>query len=168
MVPSLLFDISGIDLDRVKHGPDVIERVNPHRGAMRMIDAIVYETPDLSEAIAYKDVRCDEFWVPGHIPGRPIFPGVLMIEAAAQLASFTCLRRLPGQSFMGFAGVDGVKFRGQVLPGDRMYLLLKEFEFRRRRCICDMQGLVRGQIVVEGRIIGMPMEVREPSEPAAP
>ncbi len=110
--------------------------------------------------MAYKDIREDEFWVAGHIPGQPIFPGVLMIEAGAQLASFSCLQRMPGQAFMGFAGVECVKFRGQVFPGDRLYILLKEREFRRRRCVCDIQGLCRGTQVFEGVITGMPMQVK--------
>jgi len=111
----------------------------------------------LTYAVAWRDVRDDEFWVPGHIPGRPLFPGVLMIEAAAQLASFMVLRRLPDHDFLGFAGVDDVKFRGQVVPGDRLYVLMEQTEFRRRRCICNTQGLVRGEIVFEATITGMPM-----------
>lgn len=161
MAPSLLFDISGLDMDRVQYTVEDIERINPHRGAMRLIDGIIHATDDLTELIAFKDVRADEFWVPGHIPGRPIFPGVLMIEASAQLASFSCLSRLGGESFMGFAGVDGVKFRGQVIPGDRLIVILKEQQFRRRRCICKTQGLVNGSLVFEAVITGMPMEVRE-------
>ena len=160
MPPTLLFDLAGIDIDQPVCDAAAIEAVNPHRGAMRLIDAITYATDDLTELVAYKDVRDDEFWVPGHIPGQPIFPGVLMIEAGAQLASFSCLQRMPDQSFMGFAGVERVKFRGQVFPGDRLYILLKEREFRRRRSICDIQGLCRGAHVFEGVITGMPMQVK--------
>ena len=83
---------------------------------MRLIDGIVYATDDLVYTLAYRDVRDDEFWVPGHIPGRPLFPGVLMVEAGAQLASFVCLTQLKTQ-FMGFAGIEAVKFRGQVQAG---------------------------------------------------
>jgi 3-hydroxyacyl-[acyl-carrier-protein] dehydratase len=157
MVPSLLFDIAGIDLNQVRVGPAELERVNPHRGAMRLLDGIIHLSPDLNEALAFKDVRPDEFWVPGHIPGRPIYPGVLIIESAAQLASYMTLIRMQGQKFMGFAGVDGVKFRGQVVPGDRLLLLGKELEFRPRRSICQAQGLVRGTLVFEATITGMPM-----------
>lgn len=159
MAPPLLFDISQIDLNQVILGPDEIERVNPHRGAMRLIDGVVYDrlAPEPSRLIAFKDVRDDEFWVPGHIPGRPIFPGVLMIEAAAQCASFVSLRKLGDQAFMGFAGVDDVKFRGMVKPGDRLYILIEETEFRRRRCVCQAQGYVNSNLVFEACITGMPM-----------
>lgn len=157
MAPSALFDISGVDLTRVVHDVAAIEAVNPHRGAMRLIDGIVYDSPDPVELAAFKDVRHDEFWVPGHIPGRPIFPGVLMVEAAAQVSSFSVLRRLQPGCFMGFAGVDGVKFRGQVKPGDRLVILCKELEFRPRRMISATQGWVNGNLVFEGTITGMPI-----------
>jgi len=157
MAPTLLFDIDKLDLTRTIHDPEAIEQVNPHRHPMRLLDAIAWESEDLVYAVAYHDVLDDEFWVPGHIPGRPIFPGVLMIEAAAQLASFICLRKLPEHDFMGFAGVEHLKFRGQVQPGHRLYILMKETELRRRRCVCDTQGLVDGEIVFEAEITGMPM-----------
>ena len=158
MAPPLLFDVSKVDPDQAVHDMATIERINPHRGAMRMLDRIVYQSEDLKHWVAVKDVRDDEFWVPGHIPGRPIFPGVLMIEAAAQLASFIGLYRFGGNiEFMGFAAVDDVKFRGQVQPGDRFLLLAQELEFRPRRCISRCQGLVDGSLVFEGTVTGMPM-----------
>lgn len=157
MAPPLLFDISGLDLTKVQHDAAAIEAVNPHRGAMRMIDGIHYTTDDLACLLAYKDIGHDEFWVPGHIPGRPIFPGVLQLEAAAQLASFSCLKRLKPGQFMGFVGVDEAKFRGQVVPGDRLLILCREIEFRPRRMISKTQGLVNGNLVFEAQITGMPI-----------
>lgn len=157
MAPTLLFDISGIDLGSDLYDTAAIEAINPHRGAMRLIDAIVYESDDLTEYVAHRDIGADEFWVEGHIPGRPIFPGVLMIEAAAQLSSFITLKKMTGEAFMGFAGVDRVKFRGQVKPGDRLVILIRETEHRRRRCTCLAQGLVGGNLVFEATIKGMPM-----------
>lgn len=157
MVPALLFDLSGIDLNQTQYDVAAIERVNPHRGAMRLLDGVIHMPPEKDRALAYKDVRAEEFWVPGHIPGRPLFPGVLMIEAAAQLASFVFLSRMPAVKFLGFAGVEDVKFRGQVVPGQRLLLLGKQVEFRPRRIICQAQGLVGGTTVFEGTIIGMPM-----------
>ncbi|MFA9477485.1 3-hydroxyacyl-ACP dehydratase FabZ family protein [Phycisphaerales bacterium AB-hyl4] len=160
MAPTLLFDISHVDMDKTRFDAKHIESVNPHRGAMRLLDGIIWQSEDYKHTVAYKDVRDDEFWVPGHIPGSPVFPGVLMIETAAQLASFVCLIRLPDEAFMGFAGVDKVKFRGQVVPGDRLVLLCEETEFRRRRCVCNTQGFVNGNLVFEAVITGMPMEVK--------
>ncbi|MEO1237997.1 MAG: beta-hydroxyacyl-ACP dehydratase, partial [Planctomycetota bacterium] len=75
----------------------------------------------------------------------------------AQLSSFITLRKLTDQAFMGFVGVDGVKFRGQVTPGDRLLILCRETQHRPRRCTCLVQGLVDGQLVFEAIIKGMPM-----------
>jgi 3-hydroxyacyl-[acyl-carrier-protein] dehydratase len=157
MPPQLLFDIGAIDLSKTVGGVQEIERVNPHRGAMRMLDGICHIDADLSGGVAFKDVRDDEFWVEGHIPGRPLFPGVMMIEAAAQLASYITLMKQREVKFMGFAGVDHVKFRGQVVPGDRLIVLTKLLDYRPRRSICATQGLVKGNLVFEATITGMPM-----------
>jgi 3-hydroxyacyl-[acyl-carrier-protein] dehydratase len=157
MAPSLLFDISNIDIDRVVHSVEAIEKLNPHRGHMRMLDRIVHDDFESGELIAFKDVRAEEFWVAGHIPGRPLLPGVLMIEAAAQLASFQMVRKMKDSQFMGFAGVDDVKFRGQVVPGDQLMIMIKEVAFRPRRSVCDAQGLVNGALVFEAKITGMPI-----------
>jgi 3-hydroxyacyl-[acyl-carrier-protein] dehydratase len=155
MAPQLLFDISGIDFDRVEMDAHAIERVNPHRGNMRLLDGVFHVTDDV--AVAYHDVRDDAFWVAGHIPGRPIMPGVLMIEVAAQLVSLCSLRRLKDANFLGFSGADDVKFRGQVEPGQRLIVLASVSNFRPRRCICKTQGLVDGTLVYEGTITGMPL-----------
>ena len=159
MAPQLLFDLSAQDLDKVLYGSDHIESYNPHRGCMRLLDAIVWEdvNDDVTHAIGYKDVRDDEFWVPGHIPGRPVFPGVLMIEAAAQFASYVTMRKFDKIDFIGFAAVDKVKFRGQVVPGDRLYLLIDGFNMKPRRAICNAQGVVNGNLVFEATITGMPI-----------
>jgi 3-hydroxyacyl-[acyl-carrier-protein] dehydratase len=155
MVSSLLFDIDHINLNQMMVDVNGIERLNPHRGFMRQLDGVIWHDPGMTVAVAFKDVRDDEFWVPGHIPGRPILPGVLMIEAGAQLASFMTMHRTEGLKFIGFVGCDNVKFRKQVEPGDRLILLGKGIKFHPRRCTCDVQGLVRGSLVFEARITGM-------------
>ena len=146
-----------MDLDHIIYGPEHIESYNPHRGVMRLLDAIVFESEDHLQAVAYRDIKADEFWVPGHIPGRPIFPGVLMIEAAAQFASYLTKRTFPQLGFIGFAGVDEVKFRGQVVPGDRLFILIQGINMKPRRSICMAQGLVNGNLVFQAKITGMPI-----------
>lgn len=157
MAPSQLFDISGIDWQEVAFDADAVEQVIPHRGHMRMLDGVFHMADDFSRAVGYHDVRDDEFWVDGHIPGRPLLPGVLMIETAAQLASFVMLKRLGSDKFVGFVGTDDVRFRGQVVPGDRLLILVVEQKFSARRFVCATQGIVNGQIVFEAVIKGMPI-----------
>lgn len=157
MASQPLFDITGADFDRPRYDPAAIEAIIPHRGAMRLLDGIVHESPDRLDYAAFHDVPRDGFWVAGHIPGRPIFPGVLQIEAGAQLACFVCMSKLPQIRFMGFAGIDDVKFRGQVLPGDRLVVLCHELELRPRRSVCAAQGWVHDKLVFEATITGMPL-----------
>ena len=132
-----------------------IERYNPHRGAMALLDAIVWHDAELTRAVAIKQVRDDEFWVSGHIPGRPLMPGVLMVEAGAQLASFLYYKRSGLDTFAGFTRIEDTAFRGQVFPGDTLYILCREVRYSPKRFITDIQGVVADQIMFEGRITGM-------------
>ena len=107
--------------------------------------------------VGLRDIKADEWWTRGHVPGRPLFPGVLMIEAAAQLAGFFGKKVLGSQRFIGFGGVDKVKFREAVVPPAKMYILAKGIEVRPRRIVCDVQGVVDGRLVFEGQVTGVPM-----------
>jgi 3-hydroxyacyl-[acyl-carrier-protein] dehydratase len=157
MPPALLFDISGIDLDKVLYDQEVIRQCNPQRGDMEHLNGIVYTDAPSGRIIGYKDVRDNEFWVPGHIPGRPLLPGVIMIEAAAQLASFYTKKVLEWQGFIGFGSVDECKFRMQVCPGCRLYLVGEKIWERHRRLCCRVQGLVKGQLAFDCSIVGTQM-----------
>jgi 3-hydroxyacyl-[acyl-carrier-protein] dehydratase len=156
MPPSLIFDISGIDLSAIAADQQAIREVNPQRGDMEQLNGIIWFNHD-GCLIGYKDVRPDEFWVSGHIPGRPLLPGVLMIEAAAQLSSFYVKAVLKTPGFIGFGGVESCKFRQAVEPGARLYMLAKQLPGRHGRFKSIMQGLVNGQLVFEATIIGAVM-----------
>lgn len=155
-VPSrYLFDISPIDLNRVAITAEEVARINPQTGDMRQLDHVIWLNEDVSRALGVKYARDDEFWVPGHIPGRPLMPGVLMIEAAAQLSSILYHQKVEQPEFAGFTRCDEVAFRGQVVPGDTLYLLSEEVSFKKRRFICRTQGIVNDKLVFEGKITGM-------------
>jgi len=157
MPPQFLFDLSTIDLNKILFDQDAIRQANPQRGDMEMLNAIIYADPTKGEILGYKDIRDNEFWVAGHIPGRPLFPGVLMIEAAAQVASFYTKRIVGWEGFIGFGGVTDTKFRQQVPPGVRMHLVgLKTWE-RHGRIGCNVQGVVNGQITFETSVVGTQM-----------
>lgn len=154
MPPKFIFDITGMDLNKILFDQAAIRECNPQRGHMEHLNAIVHADPAKGEIIGYKDVRPDEFWVEGHIPGRPLLPGVIMIEAGAQLASFYTRKFVGWKGFIGFGGVEDCKFRLPVSPGCRMHLLGLKLWERHRRIGCRIQGLVNGTLVFEAGIIG--------------
>ena len=155
MPPTLLFDLSALDLDAVAAGPERIREINPQRGDMEHLDCVVWQ--ERGRILGYKDVRHDEFWVPGHIPGRPLLPGVIMLEAAAQLSSYLTRVYVGWEGFIGFGGLEDVKFRAAVEPGKRLYLLADLIEARHRRIKANIQGVVDGVVAFEAVIIGTKM-----------
>lgn len=150
-----VIDISTIDLTEVAISADEVGKMLPQCGDMRHLDHIIYHTPNYSHGVGIKYVRNDEFWVPFHIPGRPLLPGVLMIEAAAQLCSIMFRRKTGKDNFLGFTRCDHVSFRGQVEPGNELILTQEVLKFGHRRMVCKTQGLVNGRMVFEGQITGM-------------
>jgi len=155
MPPQPLIDLALIDPERVIADREQIYQINPHRFEFQQLDRICMLDLEKGLIAGVREVRDDEFWVRGHIPGRPIFPGVLMIETAAQLVSYFVMKQQPGKGFLGFGSVDGVKFRGAVVPGDRILMLGRLQELRTRRITGLTQGYVGDRMVYEGLITGM-------------
>ena len=155
MPPSLLFDLSRIDLTTVEYRREDIAEVNPQSFEMAQLDGIIWHDLDKLLCLGYKDITDHEFWVHGHIPGRPIMPGVIMIEAAAQMASFFMKRIYGLEGFIGFSGIDDTKFRGTIVPGDRLYLLAHICKVRSRQFSARVQGVVNGVMAFDTLISGM-------------
>ncbi|MCR9116039.1 MAG: beta-hydroxyacyl-ACP dehydratase [bacterium] len=155
----LLVDLNAIDLDNVVATIDEIRQINPQRHEMEQINAIIYACEETNACVGYKDVTEDEFWVRGHMPGMPLMPGVVMIEAMAQLCAFFVQKfDLLGSDMVGLGGLENVRFRGPVRPGDRLYLLTKLQKIRRGRMIVSkIQGVVNGTLVVDGEMKGIPL-----------
>lgn len=150
-----LFDLSVIDLSKRAYDRAGIERLNPHRGQMSLLDYIVWCTPDYKQGVGLKHVRNDEFWVPGHFPDKAMMPGVLQIEVAAQLACFLYNIRRPEPKVVAFLRIEHATFRSMVVPGDDLYILCSEVKLGRRRFISDIQGMVGDRLAFDGRISGM-------------
>ena len=126
MPPAPLVNPASIDTSNVLVDQEGIRRSNPQRFEMEQLTAIVHLDLENKLIIGYKDIEPDEFWVRGHMPDYPLMPGVLICEAAAQLSSFYCKQvRLLDEGFIAFGGMEDVRFRGQVRPGDRLVLIGK-------------------------------------------
>lgn len=162
MPPELHFDLNKIDLTQVVADKEAIRLINPQRFEMEHLDAIVYADPANQILIGYKDVRDDEFWVRGHMPGFPLLPGVIMCEASAQLCSYYMMKySVVHGDFIGFGGLENVRFRSTVRPGDRLLLVGKGVKLHRRQSIFNVQAFVGSTMAFHGDIIGVPMSRKQ-------
>jgi len=155
MASEALFDTSLIDFNASMIDREALHRWLPHRDRMLLLDAIVWHDQECNRGIAVKQVRDDEFWCSGHIPNYPLMPGVLMIEAGAQLASVLYYKRSRKDWFAGFTRIDNTVFRGQVRPGDTLYILCEGLKYNPKRFVTNIQGIVNNEIVFDSTITGM-------------
>ncbi len=155
MASDPLFDLSTLDLSTSIAIGSEIDPYLPQTGDMRMLDRVIHGDTTLELVVGAKLARPDEFWVAGHIPGRPLLPGVLMIEAAAQASSYYMTRYIQIQGFLGFTRCTDVAFRGQVVPGEELILISKLTARNARRFVSANQGYVNGKLVFEAQITGM-------------
>jgi 3-hydroxyacyl-[acyl-carrier-protein] dehydratase len=141
-------------IDKIIFNVEQIHQLLPHRYPFALVDRIIEYEPS-KRAVGIKNVTYNEPYFPGHIPAHPLMPGVLMVEAMAQVGGII-LSQMPGLEgrFFAFAGIDGVRFRRQVIPGDRLILTVELLSLKRNR-IAKMQGkgTVEGQLAVEGEML---------------
>ena len=132
-----------------------IKAVNPHRFELLLLDGVLYCSED--RAVGYLDVQPDAFWVRGHFPDRPLMPGVLICESAAQLSSYYAIKTgLVSNGVVGLGGLSDVRFRNPVVPGNRLLLMLKKGKARVNAMFnAEFQGFVDGTLVVDGVIKGV-------------
>ena len=166
MPAAALIDFAELDLDHVHCSREDLRDINPHRFDMEQIDYIAHYWDEPLSAIAIRDVTEDEFWVNGHFPNNPLFPGILMVEAAAQAASY-CFQTKLGKfedKIFGFGGLEKIRFRAGVKPGDRVIILVSAVAARMRRAVFNMQCWVDGRLVCDGQVIGVTLKVPQASE----
>lgn len=153
---NLVIDLGAMDLSRVSMTREQMEPFLPHRHEMALLNHVVWYSPDFKEGVALKRVRDDEFWVRGHFPGRPLLPGVLQLEAGAQLAAFLYNLAVPEKPLTpAFTRIEHCSFRSMVQPGDDFYLLCKEVKRTRRGFTCDIQGVCNQRLTFDARIQGL-------------
>ena len=162
MPPPWHLDPASVDLSKVLVDSEGIRKVNPQRYEMEQLSAIVHIDREQHLIVGYKDVGAEEFWVRGHMPGYPLLPGVLICEAAAQLCSYyTCTAGLLQCDFIGFGGMEGVRFRAPVRPGDRLVLIGKGSKLHRRQTIFNVQAFIGTTMVFHADILGVPLRKEE-------
>jgi 3-hydroxyacyl-[acyl-carrier-protein] dehydratase len=152
-----LFDLDSIDLTRILATPDQLKQKLAQRGTFEMLDAAVHRDEEAGIIVGYKEIRGDDWWAPDHIPGRPLFPGALMIETAAQLCSYDySMRAAEGDDrFVGFGGLNGTRFRGVVEPEGRMHFVAQVKRIRKSMFIYQTQGYYRDKMVFETEVVGV-------------
>ena len=119
----------------------------PHRFPFALIDKVIEHVPG-QKAVALKNVTINEPQFQGHFPDRPLMPGVLIVESMAQVGGIivTQMPELPKGLFV-FAGINNVKFRRPVFPGDQLIITCELLSIKRQRF-----GKVRGEAHVDGKL----------------
>lgn len=135
-----------------------ILRIMPHRYPFLLVDRIL----DLKEesVVGIKNVTINEPYFAGHFPDEPVMPGVLIIEAMAQVGGFLLLNRVEDtdKKLLFFMMIDKVKFRKPVRPGDQLVSKLSMKRFRKRICVIEGKAFVDEELVAEGEFTAMIVE----------
>ena len=131
---------------------DQIKEIIPQRDPFLMIDEVEKYTPGES-CIAYKNVKKEEWYFKGHFPGNPIMPGVLITESLAQAGAIAILslEENKGKNAL-FGGINNLKFKKQVVPGDRLKLEVKIIKRKGPIGIGEAIATVNGKIAAKGEL----------------
>jgi len=130
-----------------------IQKILPHRYPFAMLDRVTEVIPGVS-AIGYKNITISEPQFQGHFPGQPIMPGMLQLEAAAQLSCIVMLLLQEyKEGYLGlFTGLDAVKFRRLVVPGDKLIISTELKKFRFPFGKFDFRATVDDELSAEGSL----------------
>jgi 3-hydroxyacyl-[acyl-carrier-protein] dehydratase len=131
-----------------------IQKILPHRYPFLMVDGIL-EVERLKRIVGVKNVTINEAHFQGHFPGRPVMPGVLIIEALAQAGGLLLLLEVPDRdnNLLYIVAVDGVRFRRPVVPGDQLKLELDVLSWRGDFCKLEGKATVDGELAAEATLM---------------
>ena len=159
MPPPQIVDYTQFDFEQPMFDLEEIRRINPQRHEMEQLTAVVHADYEKNFIVGYKDITDQEFWITGHMPGFPLMPGVILCECVAQLAGFYARKyNILGGDFLGFGGMDDVRFRHPVFPNCRLVLVVRSKKVRpQRRAEFEFQGFVDDRMAISGTMIGVPI-----------
>jgi 3-hydroxyacyl-[acyl-carrier-protein] dehydratase len=148
-----------------------IQKLLPHRYPFLMVDAIL-EVERLKRIVGIKNVTMNEYYFQGHFPGRPVMPGVMIIEAMAQTGGLLLLMDIPDRAnkLLFFVAVDGARFRRPVVPGDQLRIECNVLNWRGDFCKLEGKATVNGELAAEGTVMCKmidrepPAKVEEPTK----
>ena len=131
-----------------------IQKILPHRHPFLMVDGIV-EMERLKRIVGIKNVLATEDYFRGHFPGKPIMPGVLIIEAMAQTGGVLLLQEVPDREkkLLYFVAVDDARFRRPVLPGEQLRLEVNVLSWRGNFCKLAGKATVNGELAAEATLM---------------
>ena len=145
-----------------------IQSILPHRYPFLLVDKILEMEPK-KRIIGIKNVSINEPYFQGHFPGKPIMPGVLILESMAQTGGLLLLQEIADREskLLYFVAIDNARFRRPVVPGDQLRLEMKVVAWRGNLCKLDGRATVDGALVAEATLMCM-MADRNAEAPSAP
>ncbi len=139
-----------------------VMRYLPHRYPLLLIDRVLELVPG-EHIVAVKNVTANEPYFPGHFPGQPVMPAVMILEAMAQATAILCMRTLNQLPIDGaiyyFVGIDGARFRKPVLPGDQLQLRIDILKHSRGIWKVNASAGVAGKTVASAELMGALREI---------
>lgn len=132
---------------------DAIKKIIPHRYPFLLVDKIL-EIEEGRRAVGIKNVTANEYFFVGHFPDYPVMPGVLIVEALAQVGAVAILSKEENKGKIAFfAGIDGVRFKKQVRPGDQLRLETEIIKAKGPIGVGQAKATVDGEIVAQGELM---------------
>jgi beta-hydroxyacyl-ACP dehydratase FabZ len=147
-------------------GPKEIQEILPHRYPFLLVDRIL-EMELGKRVVGIKNVTINEPFFPGHFPGHPIMPGVLIVEAMAQVGAVLLMCSLDARAekkVIYFTGIDRARFRRPVVPGDQLRFEVEILQLRRQMCRMKGAAYVEGKLVMDAAMSSMVVD-RDPTGP---
>ena len=131
-----------------------IQKILPHRYPFLMVDAIV-EMERLKRIVGIKSVTINESFFAGHFPGKPVMPGVLIVESMAQTGGLLLLQEIPDREkkLLYFVAIDEARFRRPVVPGEQLRVEVTVLAFRGDFCKLQGKATVDGQLAAEATLM---------------